>query len=313
MVSLHIRPRRAFTLIELLVVIAIIAILIALLVPAVQKVREAAARTQCTNNLKQIGLAFHAHHDTFKQFPNAGQNLMRDSTGALVAENPPSQREFWSWPYQILPFVEQAALHRNTNNTTVRKSPVPIYYCPSRRGVQLYHNASIIDYGGNGGIRSFNSSGNYSTRHDGVVLQWDRPKVRFASILDGTSNTLMVGERRINLAFIDKSGDDHDNESCMSASWDGDVIRLCLQIKVATGTSWVVPQQDLSDGSKTPNNLVDGDPDNPQWAFGSSHTAAMNALLCDGSVRSIRYGCDPVTFMRLCKRDDNQPLDNNGL
>src|SRR5436190_6601484 len=102
------RTRHAFTLIELLVVIAIIAILVALLVPAVQKVREAAARTQCLNNLKQIGLAFHAHHDTFKSFPNAGQNLMRDPSGALVAENPPSQREFWSWPYQILPFVEQA-------------------------------------------------------------------------------------------------------------------------------------------------------------------------------------------------------------
>src|SRR5712692_3173590 len=101
------KRRVAFTLIELLVVIAIIAILIALLVPAVQKVREAAARTQCGNNLKQMGLACHMHHDQYRVFPSGGQ--LWSVTARVMNGGVPGDytNQSWGWMYQILPFIEQ--------------------------------------------------------------------------------------------------------------------------------------------------------------------------------------------------------------
>src|SRR4051812_47911969 len=98
------RSRRGFTLIELLVVIAIIAILIGLLLPAVQKVREAASRMQCTNNLKQIGIAAHAFHDVYKNFPRGG--------GDPGGENPAVRVYYFSWTFHIYPFIEQGNLHK---------------------------------------------------------------------------------------------------------------------------------------------------------------------------------------------------------
>src|SRR5262245_40910625 len=127
--------RAGFTLIELLVVIAIIAILIGLLVPAVQKVREAAARTQCVNNLKQIGLGFHAYHDVNKRLPQGG--------GDPGGENPAVRSFYFSWTFHIYPYIDQAPLYNLAptdpmaaiGSTVLRKldtSPIPVFYCPTR-------------------------------------------------------------------------------------------------------------------------------------------------------------------------------------
>src|SRR5437588_3190161 len=133
MTTQRFRIRRGFTLIELLVVIAIIAILIGLLVPAVQKVRAAAARAQCQNNLKQMGLGCHVHHDTYKYMPMAGQ---ADRAGArdpnFVFASGPNQ--LWNWRWQILPYIEQGPLFNQPTtvaNATLRASAVPLYNCPA--------------------------------------------------------------------------------------------------------------------------------------------------------------------------------------
>ncbi len=126
---------KGFTLIELLVVIAIIAILIALLVPAVQKVREAANVAQCKNQLKQIGLAFQSHHDTFGVFPSGGTSW-QDSARVRDANGSPSdyRSQSWGWAYQILPYIEQENLWSARSDLSVAETAVATYLCPSFRG-----------------------------------------------------------------------------------------------------------------------------------------------------------------------------------
>jgi prepilin-type N-terminal cleavage/methylation domain-containing protein/prepilin-type processing-associated H-X9-DG protein len=153
------RGRGAFTLIELLVVIAIIAILIALLVPAVQKVREAAARTQCINNLKQIGLALHNHHDALKAFPSGGAVYLEEdgptATPSALGSTTPANytSQAWGWAFQILPFLEQGNPWTIgvSNGPLTKATIVPVYTCPSRRGDMVYQGWFHCDYAANGG------------------------------------------------------------------------------------------------------------------------------------------------------------------
>src|SRR5438270_417063 len=122
---------RGFTLIELLVVVAIIGVLVGMLLPAVQKVREAASRAQCANHLKQIGIACHNYHDTYGYFPPGGSELPGDSAA------PADRRDLWSWAYHVLPFVEHDNLWKQSNPTAIAQTPVKLYYCPSRRPAAL--------------------------------------------------------------------------------------------------------------------------------------------------------------------------------
>ena len=152
--------KRGFTLVELLVVIAIIGILVALLLPAIQAAREAARRTQCKNNLKNIGLACQNFHDTYKVFPTGGvspnldiENYLVDSANTPVAQRkgPPNGplRQGLGWMYQILPYLEEGAVQGLVRQDILQKTVIPLYNCPSRRGVtQPGGRYSAVDYAG---------------------------------------------------------------------------------------------------------------------------------------------------------------------
>src|SRR5687768_17050574 len=124
--------QRAFTLVELLVVIAIIGVLVALLLPAVQAARESARRTQCSNHLKQMGLAFQNHADTYQVLPDAGQDWGAARTKVNnVVQIAPNQA--WGWAYQMAPFIEQRAISELPVDTDVAKCTIKMLFCPSRR------------------------------------------------------------------------------------------------------------------------------------------------------------------------------------
>jgi prepilin-type N-terminal cleavage/methylation domain-containing protein len=198
--------RPAFTLIELLVVIAIIAILLGLLLPAVQKIREAAARTQCQNNLKQIGLAFHNYHSTYRCFPPgfASQAAARDG---------PSLGPGWGWGAYLLPYLEQNNVYRQINfskdisdpaNAQARLTSLPVFLCPSDSPAGLTTtvrdgsgnpicDVAFGNYVGMAGVYEVSGYPDTSNGAPGVLLR--NSKVRVTDIRDGSSNTLFVGER----------------------------------------------------------------------------------------------------------------------
>ena len=307
------KKRAAFTLIELLVVIAIIAILIALLVPAVQKVREAAARTQCINNLKQIGLAIHSYHDARKQFPPA--RVGRDA--------------YATWPILVAPYLEQGNLAKAWDitktydqqiNPLARTTLVPVFFCPTRRSPML--SPASENGVGNGGLEG--ACGDYAvcdgdgykrneTVANGAVVApyltnpnigdnnpWPNPIFSFrsmtsiASITDGTSNTLLAGEKHITPKDLGK-GDAAGDYAYYS------------------GYNYVTAQRSAGwyyDDSKNKTNkpLMKVTDARADIRFGSWHTSGVNFVFCDGSVRTLPFNIDLETLRRLAVRNDGQPI-----
>ena len=283
--------RRAFTLIELLVVIAIIAILIGLLIPAVQKVREAAARLSCQNNLKQLGLACHSFHDANEGFPS----------GCYTAGGP---LQWTTWATELLPYLEQGSLWTQTY-AWLKANPgfpweagnpsvafvSPLFICPSNirpttisaAAMGLNTPVSLTSYLGNSG-----TSSNNPLSADGVL--YANSSVKLGDIKDGTSRTILLGERPASANLLygwwpAASGSGAGDGDCVLGSRD--VALTVVFGALATNVGLQPPAG--------PNVQADGA---HWWSF---HPGGANFLYCDGSVHYLPYSANNV-LPQLCTR-----------
>jgi len=294
--------RLGFTLIELLVVIAIIALLMALLLPAVQKVREASNKMMCGNNLKQLAIAFHHYHENYGRLPHGGKNIcdtpIHPAAQANCSNRPspnwgccsPYNRDEWSWTYYILPFIEADNVFKQSSNTTVGRSIIKVYYCPSRRSPSLYGNWAKVDYAACAG----------SNQTNGIVVRKGREQTRLnvGSIPDGTSNTVMLGDKQLNINRLSQTYD--DNEPYNAPGWDSEIFRV--------GSTSNLPGHDRDHPSYT-----NPDPNVGSARFGSSHPVSFNVAMTDGSVRSVTYRVNGVVWTRACARNDGQVYNLDDL
>jgi prepilin-type N-terminal cleavage/methylation domain-containing protein len=296
---------RAFTLIELLVVIAIIAVLIGLLLPAVQKVREAASRTTCQNNLHQIGLALHNYHDTRGSFPSGYRCLQPQANADYTSPG-------WGWAALILPYIEQGNLSNqinfnlpieDPNNLAARTLIVKLYVCPSDRSTGIF---TVYDKSNVPLAQAATNS--YAACH-GVGVDLDEElddfngmfsrnsRVRFSDVPDGTSNTIAIGERG---AFFTQ------------AAWAGAVnfgtTRITPGAKTLNpGAIEDAPTQTLAHIDVETINDPRGDPED----FFTPHTGVALFCFVDGSVHLVNLSTSLGTLQAIATRDGGEVVNAN--
>ena len=301
------RSARGFTLVEMLVVISIMGLLVALLLPAIQAARETARRLSCQNNLKQIGLALHGHHDAMKRFP-AGRDKA-DQFGI-------------SWAYSLLPYMELQAVHAahqgdervdSDANSVSMRTPVLAYACPSRRPARADRNfdnndeaplvanaATLGDYAANAGM-NFNTGmigevegvqqfGSFDRKTAGPIFSGSRISIR--QIRDGLSQTIAVGERHIPpVPTGTAAGMEHFAQGD-TAFMSGDYPVVIL----AGAGSGIARRQD----------------DPGLGKFGSVHTGLAQFVYLDGHVGPFVSEIDPAIFAAACTIGGGEQVDQDG-
>jgi prepilin-type N-terminal cleavage/methylation domain-containing protein/prepilin-type processing-associated H-X9-DG protein len=314
--------RRGFTLIELLVVIAIIAVLIAMLVPAVQQVRESANRTTCSNNLTQMGIAIHLDHENFKRFPSGGWGW----TWIGVPSRGTGPEQPGGWLYNLLPYIERADLRQlgmdnaslNASMAMLVETPVPLFNCPSRREATTYpytltnpvytadRNGNTVnlnplpaktartDYAGNcGNIDANEISGGPATLAQGDTMNWgtnsfngifyQRSVVKLTDLISGKgSSNIIMISERYMNTSAYTTGTDGGDNECMYVGMDNDVCRTTFYTPIKD-------QINLSDGSQTKR-------------FGSTHSSGLNVLFADGHVEFVDYGVSAAVWSKWGSR-----------
>ena len=288
------KSQAGFTLIELLVVIAIIAVLIGLLLPAVQKVREAANRMKCSNNLKQMALGLHNYHDALSQFPPAwiGQDTLPG----------------WGWGTFVLPYVEQDNLFKSAQTDTRRfgnganpaqpddysRTKLPVYRCPSDQGPDLNPNRlnhGMSNYRAVSGVWDNQTAFRANKDLGGIMFQ--NSKIKIKDVTDGTSQTLIVGECRFDLS-----------ENKWAAIWAG----MSGRRTIPPSFTFSVLVSDVTWYIDDDSGRVNG---STSQAFSSRHSGGAMFAFTDGSVRFFREGGDVATLRYLASRNDGVivPLD----
>lgn len=300
------RPHKGFTLVELLVVIAIIGILIALLLPAVQAAREAARRSQCTNNLKQIGLAMHNYHDTFKKFPYG------------YIESPTTLHKRTCWMPEIWPYIEQSPLYDmymvDTNlwvmdvDPAVRDAQIAAFQCPS--------DGEQPAKGGSGGLRAGADGfqGSYVVcTGDGIMyygtrdlrgIFYRRSQTNFAAIIDGSSNTLLASESIVR-------GKNNTGGWGGAGGYWGGAPHGGYGFTTLEPPNSPLPDRVYSCKSTTwpqaPCTSTAGTDDHRNFAR-SYHPGGANFVLADGSVRFISETINLTTYRGLGTRREGETL-----
>ncbi|HKA07810.1 MAG TPA: DUF1559 domain-containing protein [Gemmataceae bacterium] len=316
--------RSAFTLLELLVVIAIIAILIGLLLPAIQRIRETASRIRCANNLKQLALGFHHHHDVHEHFPAGGWGFRWTGDPDRGFD----RRQTGGWAFNVLPYIEQDNVRRageglagSAKDAALASrdgNVVSLFYCPSRRAAALYPHTSPplnggnnprvgkLDYAANAGdgprdgytpqpttLAEGDSPGFvwYGWKETGIVYRLST--VRLADVADGASQTYLLGEKYVPTEAYSTGLDGGDNQSPF-VGFDSDNCRF-------TGgnesyASYLPPVRDERGVERF-------------YHFGSAHPTTCNFAFCDGSVHVVRYTISRETHSRLGNRADGLAIE----